>query len=66
MTFFARRGEETRPAGLDMHASARSELTAGGFAAVKRACNFGKVETEEIVQEKARPLQRGKPFEQQH
>jgi hypothetical protein len=33
MTFFARRGE-TRPAGLDMHGR---ELTAGGFAAVKRA-----------------------------
>jgi len=45
---------------------ARRELTAGGFAAVECARYFGEVETEDIVQEEARLLQRGKSFKQQH
>jgi hypothetical protein len=65
MALFAR-CREARPAGLDMHAGARRELAAGGFAAAERMRYFGEVEAENIVQKETRPFQRRQPFEQQH
>src|SRR5215475_10675435 len=60
------RGRKARPASSYMNSGPRRELTAGGFAAAERVRCFGEVETEDIVQEEARPLERGKSFEQQH
>jgi hypothetical protein len=55
MTLFAR-GRKARPAGLDVGAGTRRELTAGGLAATKRVRHLGEVETEDVVQEETRPL----------
>src|SRR5262245_57907302 len=65
MAVFARR-REAWPASFYMNSGARRELTARSFAALECARYFGEVETEDIVQEETRPLQRGKSFEQQH
>src|SRR5262249_57440199 len=65
MAVYGRR-REAWTASFYMGSGTRCELTAGGFTAVERARYFGEVETEDVVQEKARPLQRRKSFEQQH
>jgi hypothetical protein len=65
MALFAR-CRKARPAGLDMRAGASSELAASDLATTERGRHLGEVEAENIVQQEARPFQRGQPFEQQH
>ena len=48
-----------------MRAGARGKLAAGGFAAAECAAHFDEVETEHVVQEKARALEQRQTFENQ-
>jgi hypothetical protein len=49
-----------------MRAGARGKPAASGFAAAECAAHFGAGETEHVVQEKARALERRQTFENQH
>ena len=49
-----------------MRAGARGELAAGRFAAIQGARHFGEIETEHVMQEKARTLERRQTLEHQH
>jgi hypothetical protein len=63
---FLLRSGKARPAFLDMRTGARSELPASSLAAAQCAADFSEVETEHVVQQKARALERRQPFEHQH